>query len=311
MSVLGRLRNRINQGGIGGLAGFAAALQALILAFFIAGTHGWITSGVHATTTDYVSFYAAGELANRGQAPAAYDPVRHLQVEEAATQPGIGYQYFFNPPTYLLIMSPFARLPYMLSFVLMQSLTLLLWLWIGTRVAGGGRAATLCLLAVPSVWWVLGLGQNSFLSASLMAAGTLFLPGRPLLAGLAFGALCYKPHLGLMVPVALLAAGQWRAIASAAATVAAATAATLILYGIATWQAFLAMAQRSVGGAMDSGRVLWSGRADPTGAAQLLGLTAHQGRLSQPRWRGYGAPAGVKRDRLALPPACSSRPPSR
>ncbi|MEJ0045164.1 MAG: hypothetical protein WDN04_02765 [Rhodospirillales bacterium] len=35
-------------------------LQALILAFFIAGTHGWITKGVAPTTTDYASFYAAG-----------------------------------------------------------------------------------------------------------------------------------------------------------------------------------------------------------------------------------------------------------
>jgi hypothetical protein len=112
-----------------------------------------------------------------------------------------------------------------------------------------------------------------------MGAGTLLLPRRQLLAGAAFGALCYKPHLGLMVPEALRAAGQWRAIASASATVLAAVAGTFVLYGLPTWQAFFAMAQRSVGGAMDSGRVLLAGRADPTGAAQLLGLSAHQGRI--------------------------------
>jgi hypothetical protein len=279
MSLPRRIRQRIAQGGVGGLAGFAAFLQALVLAFFIAGTHGWITSGVAPTTTDFASFYAAGALANQGAPQAAYDPVRHLHAEEAATQPGIKYQFFFNPPTYLLIMSPFARLPYMVSFLLMQALTLALWLWLGTRVAGGGGAATLCLLAVPSVWWVLGLGQNSFLSAALMAAGTLLLPARPVLAGIAFGALCYKPHLALMVPVALLAAGQWRAILGAGATVLAAVAATFILYGVPTWQAFVAMAQRSIGGAMDSGRVLFAGRADPTGAAQLAGLSAHESRL--------------------------------
>jgi hypothetical protein len=279
MSVLARLRARISEGGVGGVAGIASCLQALILAFFIAGTHGWITRTQAPTTTDYVSFYAAGVLANQGLPQAAYDPAQHLRVEEATTEPGIGYQYFFNPPTYLLIMSPFARLPYMASFLLMQALTLALWLRVGTAVAGGGRAATLCLLAVPSVWWVLGLGQNSFLSAALMAAGLLLLPARPVLAGMAFGALCYKPHLALLVPVALLAAAEWRAIASAGATVIAAVGATLVLYGVPTWQAFFSMAQRSVGGAMDSGRVLFAGRADPTGAAQLLGLSAHQGRL--------------------------------
>jgi len=261
------------------LAAFAAILQALILGFFVAGTHGLITRGVKPTTTDYVSFYAAGALANRGAPQAAYDPATHLKAEEAATQPGIGYQYFFNPPTYLLIMSPFARLPYLASFLLMQATTLALWLWLGTSVAGGGRAALLALLSVPSVWWVLGLGQNSFLSAALMAAGTLLLPARPILAGIAFGALCYKPHLALMVPVALLAAGQWRTIASAGLTVAAAIGATLVLYGRATWRGFFAMAQRSVGGAIDSGRVLFAGRADPTGAAQMLGLSAPHARL--------------------------------
>jgi hypothetical protein len=279
MTTRARLLEWRRPSDIARLAGFAAVLQALILVFFIAGTHGLVTKTVRPSTTDYVSFYAAGELANQGAPAAAYDQARHLRTEEAATEPGIGYQFFFNPPTYLLIMSPFARLPYLASFIVMQALTLALWLWLGTRVAGGGGAATLALLAVPSVWWVLGLGQNSFLSAGLMAAATLLLPSRPWLAGVAFGALCYKPHLGLMVPVALIAAREWRAILAAAATVCAAVAASLWLYGWATWQAFFAMAQRSVGSAIDSGRVLLAGRVDPTGAAQMLGLAPLPARL--------------------------------
>ena len=93
-------------------------------------------------------------LADRGQAALAYDHDAHLKVEEAAASPGIGYQYFFNPPPFLLVMAPFAVLPYLVSFLLFQLLTLPLWLVIGTRIAGGGGLATLCLLAVPGVWWV-------------------------------------------------------------------------------------------------------------------------------------------------------------
>jgi hypothetical protein len=255
-----------------------ALLQAFVLLFMIAGTHGWIVK-VDPNTTDYASFYAAGRLAAQGEAPAAYDEARLRAAEQAATQPGVNYEYFFNPPTYLLVMAPFGRLPYLLSFILFEALTAAAWLALGTRVAGGGRDALFCLLAVPSVWWVLGLGQNSFLSASLMAAGTLLLPARPVLAGVAFGALCYKPHLGLMIPVALLAGRQWRAIASAALTVAAAVGATLAWFGTATWSAFLAMAQRSVGGAIDSGKVLFAGRVDPTGAMQQLGLSSGAARV--------------------------------
>jgi hypothetical protein len=262
-----------------GLCTVAAVVQAIVLAVMIAGTHGWIVPLKKPTTTDYASFYAAGVLANEGRPAAAYDHRQHLRAEETATAPGIDYQYFFNPPTYLLLLQPFARLPYLASFGLMEALTLAAWLALGTRVAGGGGAAWAALLAVPSVWWALGLGQNSFLSAGLVAGGLLLLPRRKLLAGVAFGALCYKPHLGLMIPVALLAAREWRAIAAAAATVTVAVGAAVALYGAETWRAFIENAQRSVTGPIDSGKVLFAGRVDPTGAMQELGLAPHGARL--------------------------------
>jgi hypothetical protein len=59
------------------------------------------------------------------------------------------------------------------------------------------------------------------------------------LAGVMLGALAYKPHLGLLLPVALAAAGHWRAFASAAATVVLSVLAALALFGIEPWLAFL------------------------------------------------------------------------
>jgi len=255
-------------------AGIFAALQALLLLLMVIGTHGGFGKLDRPTTVDYASFYAAGALANAGLPRDAYDDSRLQQAEEQATAPGIKHEFFFNPPTLLLLMAPLARLPYLASFYLFEIVTLAAWLVLGTRVAGGGIAATLALLAVPSVWWVLGEGQNSFLSAALMAGGMLVLPRRPVLAGIAFGALCYKPQLGLMIPVALAAGTQWRALAAAAATVAAACAAVTILYGAGIWTAFLAMARHAVGNgsAIDSGVVLLAGRVDPRGSAQFLGL---------------------------------------
>jgi hypothetical protein len=259
-------------------AGLLAALQALILVFFIAGSHGWLMP-VGPNTVDYASFYAAGALADAGNASAAYDDRKLQDAEERATAPGVKHEYFFNPPTYLLLMAPLARLPYLLSFCLFQLATAIAWLTAGTRVAGGGRAATLALMAVPSFWWVLGEGQNSFLSASLMAAGMLALPARPILAGVAFGALCYKPQLGLMIPVALLCGGYWRALASAAATVVAAVGAATVFYGIGIWTAFFDATRQSVHGAIDSGKVSLAGRVDPTGAAQFAGLDPTAARM--------------------------------
>jgi hypothetical protein len=55
-----------------------------------------------------------------------------------------------------------------------------------------------------------------------------------------FGLLCYKPQLGLLVPVALVSAWQWRALASAAATVVLIIVATSFAAGWSIWPMWLA-----------------------------------------------------------------------
>jgi alpha-1,2-mannosyltransferase len=50
-----------------------------------------------------------------------------------------------------------------------------------------------------------------------------------------FGLLAYKPQLGVLIPVALLAMRAWRAVAAAAATVLLGVAASSYVYGFALW----------------------------------------------------------------------------
>jgi hypothetical protein len=54
------------------------------------------------------------------------------------------------------------------------------------------------------------------LSAALIGGGALGLDKRPVLAGLCFGALVYKPHLAVMVRVALTAARRSMTFAAGA-----------------------------------------------------------------------------------------------
>jgi hypothetical protein len=58
------------------------------------------------------------------------------------------------------------------------------------------------------------------------------------LAGVFIGCLTYKPQYGILFPVALVASGQWRVIASAAVTVALLAAASIALFGAGAWAAF-------------------------------------------------------------------------
>src|SRR5437016_10591314 len=62
-------------------AALLLALELAFLLFFVAGTHGWIVPLDRPTTTDFVSFYAAGRLANAGGPQLAYDQTGHLAAE--------------------------------------------------------------------------------------------------------------------------------------------------------------------------------------------------------------------------------------
>ena len=239
----------------------------------IAGTNGAFSpQPVPPTTTDFASFYTAGLLADRGTPASAYDPIAHAEVERQVTAPGVEEKRFLNPPVFLLICAPLARLPYLAAFVLFEAASFTVWLTLTTHIAGGGRFAAMALAAIPSVWWALGWGQNSFLSASLMGAGTLLLPRRPLLAGAAFGALCFKPHFGLLIPVALLAGRHWRAVLGAVLSASMLCGLTTACFGMASWRAFAIMAAHART-AIESGIQL-AGHVDAGGALRLLGVAA-------------------------------------
>lgn len=222
------------------LAGVLLALELFGAAFLVAGTHGLIVPLDKPTTTDFVSFYAAGTLADAGTPALAYDEGAHYAAEQRATQPGIDYVHFFYPPLYLLICGVLARLPYLGGFVLFGLATLLPYLFVMRRILDErGWAIMLPILAFPPVLWTLGFGQNSLLTAALFGAATLFVDRRPVVAGLLFGALCYKPHFGLLVPVALAAQKNWRAFGAAAFSAAALTLLSIAIFGIETWRGFL------------------------------------------------------------------------
>ena len=265
---------------LGRLARMAVLVQACGLAFFIAGTHGaFVPMPDPPTTTDFASFYSAGRLANLGRPSDAYDPAAHGRMEQAVIAPGVEEKRFLNPPVFLLVCAPLARLPYLTAFVLFEAATAAVWLLLTARIAGGGALPAMCLAAIPAVWWALGWGQNSFLSASLMAGGTLLLQTRPMAGGALLGALCFKPHFGLLVPVALLAGRRWRAVLGAALSVGGLAGASVLLFGIATWRAFLDMAAHARQ-TVETGIAL-AGHVDLAGAARLAGVPAGYGWILQ------------------------------
>ncbi len=254
--------------------GYGAILLVIEIAaflFFAAGSHGLIVRLDRPSTTDFVSFYAAGRLADAGTPALAYDKDAHYAAEQQATEPGVRYQYFYYPPVYLMLCAAVARLPYLPAFIVFETLPLLLYLLIARGILHDRSwAVVVPLLSFPAVFWNIGLGQNAFISAALFGAAAMLVDRRPIASGLLFGALCYKPHFGIFIPVALAAGRHWRVFAAAAASLAVLVLASWLCFGSATWHGFLAAFAGS-DATYATGRINFALMLTPFGGVRLIG----------------------------------------
>ena len=189
--------------------------------------------------TDFVSFWAASRIALAGDPASAYDVAAHWAAQRSLF-PGahLSYTAFLYPPLYLLICLPLALLPYFWSLAAWLAVTFYAY-W-RTMRAFAGRLGTLTILAFPAVYVNIIHGQNGFLTTALFGSGAMALRRRPVLAGICFGCLAYKPHMAMLVPVGLVAARQWTAFLAAAVTAITLTAGSIVILGVDTARGFLA-----------------------------------------------------------------------
>ena len=214
-------------------------LGGLALLYLLVTSHGTLDAWGRPLGTDFSNVWTAGQMALDGRAPAAWDWAAHYQVQQAAhADPNVPVYGWHYPPPFLLLAALLAALPYLAALFVWQAASL--WGSVGVyRALLPGRTALLAGLGAPVVLVCLTHGHNGFLTAALLGGGLLLLDRRPLLAGLLFGCLIYKPQFALVVPLLLLAGGHWRAIAAACASAALLVGATLAVWGWPVWQAFL------------------------------------------------------------------------
>jgi hypothetical protein len=95
------------------------------------------------------------------------------------------------------------------------------------------------LILAPAVAFNIGSGQNAFLTSALLVGGFSLLASRPRAAGVLLGVLTYKPQLWLLAPVALVAAREWRALATTILAAGTMVLASVAAFGIEPWQAWI------------------------------------------------------------------------
>lgn len=263
-----------------GLALLAAKLFALAFGVVIALA---LFSNVAKTRQmDFMSFWSAGRLALEGKAASAFDVAIHSKVQ-AAVVDFDGLMPFAYPPPFLLMVTPFALLPYQAAVIVWVVLTFAGYVWAMRQFA---PASAWTAAAFPSVLVNGIIAQNGLLTGGIFVWGMALLKRHPLAAGLTLGCLVIKPHLAVLLPLALAAGGYWRAFAGAALSSAGLLLAALLVFGTDVYQAFIAQIPL-FSSIAEKGLVGWHKMASVYAALRLAGAG------SQAAWSVHILVAGL------------------
>ena len=189
---------------------------------------------------DFFALWSYGRILAAHPATELYDPVLLKARQVALGMAASGSNPFPYPPSFLPVVWPLGGFSYDTALAGFMAVTVGLY---ALAVAAAGRPRLpLALLAVilPTSTVTLIAGQAGFLTGALLLGGMALLPTRQIAGGVLLGLLACKPQLGPLVPVALIAARQWRALAAGAATVLLTALATSAAFGWHIWADWLA-----------------------------------------------------------------------
>jgi hypothetical protein len=266
------------------------ALWALVLAMaLVSGPQTWALLHFQPAGFDFLPLWTAGRMA--WTAPArVYDFAAVTGAQGWLLGHLRWLRPYAYPPSALLILAPFGRLPFWIALALWDALGLAVFLAAGARLAKSGRGLTLALMTLaPPVVLALAIGQTVLLAAGLATLAVTELKARPRLAGALFAlAAALKPQAVLLAPVALVACGAYEALASAAVVGTLVLAVSAMLFGPARWSEWLASLAPFQALTEQVPRLMM-GMITPYAAGRLLGLAG----VSLMIWRAAFAAFGV------------------
>ena len=189
--------------------------------------------------TDFINVFAAGRMALEGNAALVYDWDLHKQVQVAILgRSYTGHFAWHYPPPFLFVATALACLPYAVAYAAWSAISLVPYLAMMQAIVSRPFGLLLAL-AFPVVLTNVQIGQNGFLTAALVGGALLFMPTRPVLAGVCLGLLTYKPQYGILFPLILIATAQWRVFASASVVAVLLGGVAWLAFGTASWIGFI------------------------------------------------------------------------
>jgi arabinofuranan 3-O-arabinosyltransferase len=251
-------------------------------------SHSWILDAQGlGIPTDFVNVWSAGKLALEGHPALAWDWDAQKEIQIAVLgQTYLGNFAWHYPPPFLFIAELLARFPYTVAFIGWLAVSLVPYL-VMTRAIVGRPFGWLLAVAFPVVLANTMVGQNGFLTAALIGGTLYLLPTRPILSGICLGLLSYKPQYGLLFPLALIAASQWRAFIAAGVVAVTMAAVSWLAFNTESWQAFFHWMP------MFSQAFFTEGRATWFKLQSVFGLTRSLGGSEQLAWTLQAAMTGT------------------
>ncbi|MCB9675047.1 MAG: DUF2029 domain-containing protein [Alphaproteobacteria bacterium] len=234
---------------------------------------GWLDANHMPFGGDFVTFWSASRMALDGHAIEAFDPPTFYAVQAEAL-PGNEARFLWNyPPTFHLLVLPFATVDLVTATWLWWAVTIPLYLAVITAIVRRPEAP-LVALAGSAALLNLAHGQNGFLLTAVMAGGLwLVIRDRPVWGGLLLGCLAVKPHFGVLLPVAFFARLNPRAFFATAVSLVAWIAASTAVFGVEYWRRFVANLD-TVQAAIDGGQLPYAKLVTPYVAMKTAGLDA-------------------------------------
>ena len=188
---------------------------------------------------DFVNYWLSGQLIFEHQTSKLFGSLdSYMAALTAHMGPQVQPRYWSYPPHFLFFTAPLAVLNYFPAMAVFMAASCALFLC-GARLWIGRLDAKIMILLSPFIAFNLIAGQNGFLTGGLMMLGLGWRKSRPLLAGIAFGALTIKPQLGILLPFLLLIERRYMVIFSAIVTSIVLVASSILVFGMESWQGYL------------------------------------------------------------------------
>jgi len=226
------------------LAGIAVLFGLYGWALVIAtgtGHDGAIGPRFNALGADWVIFLAAARAVFSHDLSHIYDQAwitsaTNSQFAHWLSAP-LPFPLFPYPPVYLLLVVPFAKLSVGWSLLLSQLAQFAALAWALHKLAPGKSWLFFVAAAflAPAASNNVVAGSNAVLVAALIIGGIALVGTRPVLAGALIGVLVFKPQYAPLPFLALLAAGEGRALIAAIGSATVLCLLSAVLFGPSLW----------------------------------------------------------------------------